>query len=62
MKGRYSPGGLISRQTVLQLDDSRLIVAIHSHEGVRIPDEGEGEWRAESGTSTRRSLVLYYIG
>lgn len=60
-EGRYSPGGLISRQAVLQLDDSRLIVAIPSHEGVGIPDEGEGGWRVESGTSIHRSQV-YYTG
>lgn len=40
-KGRYSPDGLISRQTELQLHDSRLIVAIPSQGGVRIPDEDE---------------------
>jgi len=42
-KGHYSPEGLISRQAALH--DSRLIVAIPSQEGVRIPDEDEGGWR-----------------
>lgn len=36
-KGRYSPDGLISWQAVLQLHDSRLIVAIPSRGGCQNP-------------------------
>lgn len=68
-KGRYSPGGLISRQAVLQLDDSRLIVAIPSHGngGVRIPDEGETRRRVaprqrRSDTSQPGTLNRWYVG
>lgn len=61
-KGRYSPGGLISRQAVLQLDDSRLIVTIPSHGngGVGIPDEGEARWgetRRDRDRATHRNQV-----
>lgn len=37
VKGRYSPDGLISWQAVLQLHDSRLIVAIPSRGGCQNP-------------------------
>lgn len=56
-RGRYSPDGLISRQAVLQLHGSRLIVTIPSQGVVRIPDEDEGGTWENGNIHASRSQI-----